>query len=510
MMKTLQLTALALAMLIGINLQAQVVNASNQLVAENPNPGVTFPLNETDELLWDQNWEDPQATTQGLVSTWFGGLTPSLVVSADDFMIPEGETWVINSLWTRGFLSFDAGGNPWAYPDGFGYTIYADDNGEPGEVLFEDIIEDPTLDPTFVQLDLATSIILEEGVYWIGMYGYFENSAASEQGRWNVYMWNPTDYYGEVPMLNDHASLFGLPAGWHSIPDIGVAYDALDFAIWGEVQGPPAIPTTLYENWESYNDFTTDLSPWITIDVQGEPTWTAGDFDFPGEGDPFAFMAFNPNETDPPIVAQHPAVDGDKYAVAIQSTIIGDDKWLISPKLMGTETTELSFYVKSITADYGLERFKVLVSTTGTDPEDFTKISDGDYLEAPIEWTMFEFDLSAYDGEEFHFAIQFVSHDSFIFMLDAITVTEETTGSPALQLSETSIFPNPAVNSITVLNQNLINEIKVYDLAGRQMLSQVVADKNASIDVSSLNNGLYIMQVITETGFESHKIQIAR
>ena len=511
MKRTLQLTTLMLALLIGMNAQAQVTNASNELVATNYTHGVTVPLSDTDVLLWGANWQDPATSTNGLVSTWFGGLNPSLVVSADDFLIPEGDKWVITSIWARGFLQFDGQGNPWAYPDGFGYVIHANENGKPGAVLFEDLIMDPLLDPTFPQIFLDEPIILEEGIYWIGIYGYFANSSASNEGRWNQYMWNPTNYYGNKPALNDYAGMFGIAAGWHYINDIGVNFNAMDFAIWGYVWEPPVYPTTLYENWDSYYDFTTDLSPWITIDVQGAPTYTASGFNFPGEGDAFAFMAFNPAQTMPSIVGEHPAVDGEKYAIAIQSELYNDNKWLISPKLMGTETTELSFYVKSITSTYGLERFRVLVSTTGTDPADFTLISEGDYLEAPTDWTLFEFDLSDYDGQAFHFAIQYVSYDAFIFMIDAINVTEETTGTRILQKhAETKVFPNPAVNSITVRSQNLINEVKVFDMAGRQMMNNVVNGKQTMLDVSSMKNGLYILQVITEDGFESHKIQIAR
>lgn len=493
-------------MLIGLNTQAQAASATNELTATNYTPGTDAPMSETNDLLWGVNWEDPQATTQGIITTYYGGLNAG-TISADDFEIPEGETWIISSIWARGFLSQ---GVP--QPEGFGYTIYSDDDGEPGTVLFEETFLG-TFDVTFVQLDLTEAITMDEGIYWIAIYAHYATASTTAQGRWNQYMWNPSPMPLDEPMLRDYANLFGMAAdGWVDFSSIlNPTFDGLDFAIWGEIYVPTPPPTYLYENWDSYYDFTTNLEPWITIDVQGEPTWTASGFNFPGEGDPFAFMAFNPGQTMPPIVDDHPAVDGDKYAVAIQSQIIGDNKWLISPRLLGTETTELSFYAKSITADYGLERFRVLISTTGTDPEDFTLISDGDYLEAPTEWTMFDFDLSAYDGQEFHFAIQYVSHDAFIFMLDAILVNEETTGNRIFASEiQTKIFPNPAVNSMMVRSDNIINGIKVFDLAGRQVINQIVDGKNITIDVSSLNNGLYILQVISENSFESHKIQIIR
>jgi hypothetical protein len=85
--------------------------------------------------------------------------------------------------------------------------------------------------------------------------------------------------------------------------------------------------------------------------------------------------------------------------------------------------SSLSFWAKSYTDQYGLERFKVGVSTTGMDPADFTIISEGDYVEAPVEdWTEFTYDLSAYEGQNVYVGIQCVSNDAFIFMVDDVTI----------------------------------------------------------------------------------------
>ncbi len=184
-------------------------------------------------------------------------------------------------------------------------------------------------------------------------------------------------------------------------------------------------PYTWEESWEEYADFTTTLTPWITHLINDDVTWGSSDFDFPGEGESFAFMVFNPAETDPDISDNHPAYEGSKYLIAVQSQTINDNKWLISPATSINETSEFSFAAKSITAAYGLERFRVLVSTTGTATGDFTQISEGNYLETPTNWQVYAFDLSDYAGEVVHIAIQYVSYDAFIFMLDDFKVTAE-------------------------------------------------------------------------------------
>ena len=196
-------------------------------------------------------------------------------------------------------------------------------------------------------------------------------------------------------------------------------------------QDPVSYPVTLFESFEDYEDFTTDLFPWITVDVQEVITWNPAGFTFPGAGTAYAFKVLNPALTEGPIIDNHPAYDGDKYLIAMQSQIIGDNKWLISPQILATPGSLLKFYAKSISDQWGLERFKVLVLVDDSpvfafDPGAFTTISEGSYLEAPLDWTQFSFFLGDYAGQVIRFAIQYVSYDSYMFMLDQVEVVQET------------------------------------------------------------------------------------
>lgn len=211
---------------------------------------------------------------------------------------------------------------------------------------------------------------------------------------------------------------------------VGALYfDHLHFVQREEIQ----YPTTLFENWEIYEDFTTDIFPWITIDVDGDDTWNPSGFTFPGSGEPYAFKVLNPAETTPPIDEDHPPVDGSKYLIAMMSQALDENKWLISPQLLATETSELSFFARSIeVATYGPERFRVYISTDDNttfefDPENFTMISEGDYVEAPVDWTEYNYYLGGYAGEVIRFAIQYVSHDDYMLMLDRFEVAAAET-----------------------------------------------------------------------------------
>ena len=176
---------------------------------------------------------------------------------------------------------------------------------------------------------------------------------------------------------------------------------------------------TFEDDFESYDDFVLEFSPWTTLDVDGAPTYGMTGIDWPNIYTEQAYIIFNPSMTTPAVEDIIPH-SGNKVAACFASVPPPtNDDWLITPMLaIGADYTT-SFWAKSYTADYGLEKFRVGVSTTGMDPGDFTIISEGDYLEAPADdWMEFVFDLTDYAGEEVYIGIQCVSEDAFIFLVD--------------------------------------------------------------------------------------------
>lgn len=175
----------------------------------------------------------------------------------------------------------------------------------------------------------------------------------------------------------------------------------------------------LEDGFESYDDFIIDFPPWTLHDLDGMITWGIDGIQFPNQFSPKSFIVFTPESTVPPF--NHPEIaprTGRKIAACFAANGAANNDWLISPRLCAGSNTSVSFYVKSFTSQYGLERYRVAVSTTGTDPGDFSYISGGSYLLAPVEWTQKTYDLNAYNGRNIYIGIQCVSNNAFIFMVD--------------------------------------------------------------------------------------------
>ena len=183
------------------------------------------------------------------------------------------------------------------------------------------------------------------------------------------------------------------------------------------------------DDFESYADFVLDFPPWIQVDVDGAATYGMTNYDYPNEYYVGSFMIFNPSQTTPPC-PDAPPHSGDKFAACFNAVLpASNDDWLITPQLSSAQFGEVSFWARSYTDAYNLDRFQVGISTTDTNPASFTIISTGAYIEAPIVWTQYTYDLSAYSGD-IYIAIHCVSNDAFILMVDDFMVTDETSPPP--------------------------------------------------------------------------------
>lgn len=185
-----------------------------------------------------------------------------------------------------------------------------------------------------------------------------------------------------------------------------------------------AKPTPGFVDFEDITDFALTFDPWTVNDVDGSTTYGIQDVTFPNSGTAMAFLCFNPLQTTPALGEDWYAHSGDKYGACFASTTPDNNDWFISPQVALPMTdAEFSFWAKSITDQYGLERFNVAVSTTDNNPASFTVISGATYIEAPVTWTEYVYDLSAYAGQNVYVAIQCVSHDAFCFQIDDISLT---------------------------------------------------------------------------------------
>jgi hypothetical protein len=119
--------------------------------------------------------------------------------------------------------------------------------------------------------------------------------------------------------------------------------------------------------------------------------------------------------------------------------------------------------------------------------------------------------LSAFAGKEISVVFRHHAHEGYAyFFFDDVTFTTGgTAGVNENLLASLSVFPNPATDVINVTNAEniLVNGITVTDLNGRTVkTAKFDGVANASISISDLASGIYMMTVSSDKGSMTKKI----
>ncbi|MFT5236417.1 MAG: hypothetical protein ACI9M9_000001, partial [Flavobacteriaceae bacterium] len=277
--------------------------------------------------------------------------------------------------------------------------------------------------------------------------------------------------------------------------------------------------TVWEDSFETYPDFEiTTIGDWTQIDNDALATYGSQDYDFINEQYIGTGIVFNPSMATPdPTGTQTANADqnpnwvvrtGDKGLYMIASTSLLNDDYLISPQvnLTGATGSNLSFWAKSITDNFGLERFVVLLSTTGNAQADFTEDISGGEQQAPIgNYFEYSYDLSAYDGQEVYIAIHYVAQDSFILLMDDFKVEAGTLGLADNTFNNFNYFVNTN-NQLNLSANSIMESLVIYNVLGQQIVSQKLENTNEIVNISALNTGLYIATVSIDGNTKSFKI----
>ncbi|MDD3096511.1 MAG: choice-of-anchor J domain-containing protein, partial [Candidatus Cloacimonetes bacterium] len=257
-------------------------------------------------------------------------------------------------------------------------------------------------------------------------------------------------------------------------------------------------PVLFEDSFEDYDDFTILFAPWTLLDQDLQATYGFENIQFPNSGSPMAYIIFNPASTVPPITDM-PAYEGNKMAASFAATTPPNNDWLITPRITLGTNSALKFYAKSHTANYGLERFRVGISTMASIiPQGFQYLTGPDYVEAPINWTEYMYDLSAYDGQSVFITIRCVSNDAFVFYVDNFAVHTNggsvSNDEPTAPIAITELkgnYPNP-FNPETTIRFSVKEagpvSIDIYNLKG-QLVKTLLSDNKAAGEHSVIWKG---------------------
>lgn len=200
--------------------------------------------------------------------------------------------------------------------------------------------------------------------------------------------------------------------------------------------------------------------------------------------------------------------------------------WIALPPLMVENGTEFTFYTRARQGSQFPDRLEVRVSTqigtvfpvSSTDVGSFTELllSINPDLEIggyPEEWELQTIVVSGLSGPtDVRFAFRYFVTDGGLSGANSDYIGIDTVSvSEVLGLEET-VFEGlnyflDQNDQLNLSSNYLLQNIKVFDYAGRSILNQELNNKSETVNLSALSSGLYIVQINIEDKTKSFKIR---
>lgn len=136
----------------------------------------------------------------------------------------------------------------------------------------------------------------------------------------------------------------------------------------------------------------------------------------------------------------------------------------------------------------------VLISTTGTEIEDFTDTLfrlNNEFA----QWTNRSINISDSGYVNQNVYLAFVNHTNRGFKLyidDVVMEVNNPLSTPNLTISNLKIYPNPASDYFNFLSDNKVDALEIVDVSGKVVLTS--SAESPIVDVSLLNAGIYYIR----------------
>ena len=254
---------------------------------------------------------------------------------------------------------------------------------------------------------------------------------------------------------------------------------------------PPTPSTSFTYDFESCTAWVVDnFSPCSTYDGDGFATYGITNVSFTNSGYTGSYIAFQ-NGTANGFTAH----GGTKFGCCMTAGSNGaNNDWFITPAVAISNNTTFSFWARSANNTYGLEQFRVAVST---DDQNYTYIagSSSSSISAPVTWTQYTYDLSSYAGQTLYIAIICVSNDVFAFFIDDINISGILSAENENFDNNVNIYPNPAKDIVTVSLPDDNAHIDIVNVLGQVVKSVNATSANETISLEGMEKGMYFFSI---------------
>ncbi len=100
----------------------------------------------------------------------------------------------------------------------------------------------------------------------------------------------------------------------------------------------------------------------------------------------------------------------------------------------------------------------------------------------------------------------FADNATNTYYVDAVRFAEGLLGADDFSGDVFSVFPNPVVNTLNIKSASVIDNVTIYDVLGKQVLSVSPDAISPSVDMSALSSGAYLVNVTIGNATKTIKV----
>ncbi len=125
--------------------------------------------------------------------------------------------------------------------------------------------------------------------------------------------------------------------------------------------------------------------------------------------------------------------------------------------------------------------------------------------------TGYEFDENAtvyFDGDDSVYDPEASSLTGGFFFVYTIDYYITLTAVPEQEANMLSVYPNPAADKLVFTSEAMVNEYRIYDIAGSEITSDVVNAETFEVNVSDMPAGIYVIRIYGDGIIQSKKFVV--
>lgn len=237
---------------------------------------------------------------------------------------------------------------------------------------------------------------------------------------------------------------------------------------------------------ETFEDSSPTRSSWTQINETNNMPWTFASSATTGSSGVSAFA-------------------GNKFANFPANSSTADKTKLVSPPLntAGLSDLRMSFYVINPQQGANTNWIRIYYRLSATDSWNMMM-----GFQPPFS-SWYLFGNIGIPTNVYQIAIECENAQGYSTLIDNFSISSGVLAVKDLNdYSKSAIkyYPNPVKNILNYIGREKINEINIFDATGKKVETHTTNSEKGNIDISALNNGMYIISGKTDKGTETFKI----